>query len=196
MLKSSLLTAEVLSLPTLSGLRKGTQSAHPYGVAPRPFSVSHGVLQPTSGLSGLQCIHKFPHLPLPVAARSRAALLILCLQIISLIYGDNWHMFNPGNDGLGADHDEYELTILKEHHQFLGPFPVSYNDIPDPDGIRLIIMAMEGVPTEKMKPFHYITTREMAREDNAFLLKIMKLDPRDRPTAKEILEDEWFREEV
>lgn len=134
--------------------------------------------------------------PYPLLREAAPPCIILCLQIISLIYGDNWHMFNPGNDGLGVDHDEYELAILKKHHQFLGLFPVSYNDISDPDGIRLIVMAMEGVPAEKMKPFHAITTREMAREDNAFLLKLMKLDPRDRPTAGEILEDEWFREEV
>lgn len=28
--------------------------------------------------------------------------------------------------------------------------------------------------------------------DNVFIQKIMKLDWRDRPTAKELLEDEWW----
>lgn len=51
---------------------------------------------------------------------------------------------------------------------------------------------MHGVPREKMKPFGRITEREISKEDKAFILKIMKLDPRDRPTAKELLQDEWF----
>lgn len=52
---------------------------------------------------------------------------------------------------------------------------------------------MNGVPHELMKPFEYITDREITNEDKAFILKLMKLDPRDRPTAKELLHDEWFQ---
>jgi serine/threonine protein kinase len=52
---------------------------------------------------------------------------------------------------------------------------------------------MDGVPPEKMKPFERITEQEVSKEDKAFLLKIMKLDPRDRPTAKQLMEDEWFK---
>jgi serine/threonine protein kinase len=44
-----------------------------------------------------------------------------------------------------------------------------------------------------MKPFGYVTDREITKEDKAFILKIMKLDPRDSPTAKELLQDEWFQ---
>ena len=43
-----------------------------------------------------------------------------------------------------------------------------------------------------MKPFERITEREISKEDKTFMLKIMKLDLRDRPTAKELLEDMWF----
>ena len=32
------------------------------------------------------------------------------------------------------------------------------------------------------------------RNDKAFVLKIMKLDPRDRPTAKGLLKESWFQE--
>jgi serine/threonine protein kinase len=51
---------------------------------------------------------------------------------------------------------------------------------------------MNRVPQEKMKPFGRIGEREISKEDKAFVLKIMKLDPGDRPTAKELLQDEWF----
>lgn len=62
----------------------------------------------------------------------------------------------------------------------------------DEDAINLIIHAMETTPAEKPKPFHLVTEREIAKEDNVFLQNIMKLDARDRPTAKETLEDAWF----
>ncbi len=101
-------------------------------------------------------------------------------------------MFDPGNDGIVVDHEDYELTILMKHHQFFGPFPTSYSEFADQDAIKIIIYAMDSLPREKAKPFQCITEREMTKEDNAFLFKIMKLDPRDRPTAREILQDEWF----
>lgn len=40
-----------------------------------------------------------------------------------------------------------------------------------------------------------ITEREVCRRDNEFIRKIMMMDWRDRPTARELLEDEWFRED-
>lgn len=33
---------------------------------------------------------------------------------------------------------------------------------------------------------------ELSKEDRDFIVKMMKLDPRDRLTAKELLQDEWF----
>jgi hypothetical protein len=51
---------------------------------------------------------------------------------------------------------------------------------------------MDGVPPEMMKPFQYITKREISEEDKAFILKLMKLDTRDWPTAEEPLQDEWI----
>ena len=42
------------------------------------------------------------------------------------------------------------------------------------------------------KPFHRADDKELSEEDRAFICKIMKFDPRDRPTAEELLQDEWF----
>jgi serine/threonine protein kinase len=52
---------------------------------------------------------------------------------------------------------------------------------------------MNGVPPETLRPFSLASAREISTEDKEFVLKIMELDPRDRPTAKQLLEDEWFR---
>jgi serine/threonine protein kinase len=50
----------------------------------------------------------------------------------------------------------------------------------------------ESLPPPQQKPFARISEKEVSREDRDFIPKIMKLYPRDRPTAKELLEDKWF----
>ena len=80
-----------------------------------------------------------------------------------------------------------------KQHQFFGPFPLSYKEIADDETLAILTHVMRAVPREKMKPFECITEREISKEDKSFILKIMKLDPRDRPTAKELLEDVWFK---
>jgi serine/threonine protein kinase len=84
------------------------------------------------------------------------------------------------------------MRILMKQHQFFGPFPLSYKEIADDEVLAILTHVMERVPQENMKPFGRIGAREISEEDKAFILKIMKLDPRDRPTAKELLQDEWF----
>ena len=110
-------------------------------------------------------------------------------QLIALIWGENWFIFKPD---VPVDHEEYELKILMKQHQFFGPFPLSYKEIADDETLAILTYVMHGVPPERMKPFRLITEREISKEDKAFILKIMKLDPRDRPTAKELLQDEWI----
>ena len=73
---------------------------------------------------------------------------------------------------------------------------MTYLDFADDDALKLMTHAMESIPLEKRTPFHLNTEREIVREDNLFLQKIMRLDPRDRLTASEILQDEWFAETV
>jgi serine/threonine protein kinase len=106
-----------------------------------------------------------------------------------LLWGENWHIFKPD---VPADHEHYELKILMKHHQYFGPFPLSYKEIADEDTLSILAYVMKGVPHGKMKLFEYVTDQEIIKEDKAFILKTMKLDPRDRPTAKELLQDEWF----
>lgn len=53
---------------------------------------------------------------------------------------------------------------------------------------------MENTPADTMKPFCYATPQEICPEDKEFVLRIMELDPRDRPTARQLLEDGWFHQ--
>ncbi|KAF7953383.1 uncharacterized protein EAE97_000782 [Botrytis byssoidea] len=90
-------------------------------------------------------------------------------SILMLIYGDHYP-FNPRNGGAEVDDDEYDFG-------------------------NAIVLAMKAVPPEKMKPLPMITQKEIPKVDNIFLQKVLKLNPRDRPTAKQILDDEWWETE-
>jgi serine/threonine protein kinase len=45
-----------------------------------------------------------------------------------------------------------------------------------------------------MTSFHRIADKEVCKKDKEFIGGVTKLDPRDRPTARGLLEHEWFRE--
>ncbi|PGH06135.1 STE/STE20 protein kinase [Blastomyces parvus] len=111
-------------------------------------------------------------------------------KLISLIYGEGFHIFKPD---VPVDHDEYEIKILTKHHRCFGPFPASYEQIADQERLAVLLWIMQNTPRETLKPFHLTTTREICEEDKEFVLKAMKLDPRDRPTAQELLADKWFQ---
>ncbi|KAH9213715.1 putative serine/threonine protein kinase [Leptodontidium sp. 2 PMI_412] len=111
--------------------------------------------------------------------------------LINLIWGLNFHIFGPEEP---EGHEMYDTKIVVLQHQWFGPFPISYKEITDEDTQEALVGIMSAVPPEKLKPFRYIGEREICAADKDFVLKIMKLDPRDRPTAKELLQDAWFTE--
>lgn len=116
-------------------------------------------------------------------------LILVFLKVISMIWGDNFFIFKPK---VPRGHDDYELDILAKHHIYFGPFPPSYGDLADRETLGILSYVMKTVPPEKLKPFSLASQREISKKDKEFILKIMRLDPRDRPTAKELLADEWF----
>ncbi|KAK4136882.1 kinase-like protein [Trichocladium antarcticum] len=113
--------------------------------------------------------------------------------MLSLLFGGGYHLFNPRVEGVDPEDNAYELTALKRMHRFFGPYPRSYGDFNDTATMTIIdFIHRQGPPA---KPFARVGPREMPPADKEFILKIMKLDPRDRPTAEELLADTWFMEE-
>ncbi|KAK0118521.1 hypothetical protein ONS96_011618 [Cadophora gregata f. sp. sojae] len=116
--------------------------------------------------------------------------------VISLIWGLNWHMFKPDPKDATADDEEYLIHIIIRQLAHFGPVPKSYIElIPREDGDRWSILASATQhikDNQKQRPFKLIEDDCLTEEDRGFLLKVMKLDPRDRPTAKQLLHDEWF----
>ena len=78
-------------------------------------------------------------------------------------------------------------------YKCFGPFPQSNDDFHDCETITIVNYINNLGPPEK--PFHRVSTREVPTADNKFIRRIMKLDPRDRPTTEQLLADEWFTEE-
>ncbi|KAJ0141653.1 CTD kinase subunit alpha [Colletotrichum tanaceti] len=112
--------------------------------------------------------------------------------ILTLLYGAGFHLFNPANEGYKPEDELYELVVLSRMYRYFGPFPESFQEIADDNaaGIVDFIHSM-GPPT---KPFARVTRREIPPADRDFILRIMKLDHRDRPTAEQLLGDDWFNE--
>lgn len=104
-------------------------------------------------------------------------------------------MFNPANEDVALDDEVYPFITLRRMYRVFGPFPQPFEDFSgkNPNLLTIINVLHEYGPPEK--PFHRISRMEVSPADKKFLLKVMKLDPRDRTTARELLDDEWFTEE-
>ncbi|KAF8861186.1 kinase-like protein [Acephala macrosclerotiorum] len=116
--------------------------------------------------------------------------------LISLIWGSDWHMFEPDPKDAKFDDDTYLIHVLIRQLAHFGPVPESYADLismEDIDSWTILANANQWMKNNrKARPFTLIQDDCLTEEDRTFLLKIMKLDPRDRPTAKQLLQDEWF----
>jgi len=101
----------------------------------------------------------------------------------------------PDKKDATFDDEEYLIHILIRQLVYFGPVPKSYIDlIPREDENWVVLRAAVQfiLENDRQKPFEYVQDDCLTEEDREFLLKIMKMDPRDRPTAKELLLDKWF----
>jgi hypothetical protein len=87
---------------------------------------------------------------------------------------------------------EHGEEILKRQYRYFFPCPPKFTEICREDFSIFMGWLMREVPLERTTHFSRITEREVLKMDKDFICKIMKLDWRDRPTAKELLEDEWW----
>ena len=105
-------------------------------------------------------------------------------------------MFKPDPKDATADDEEYLIHIIIRQLAHFGPVPKSYIDlIPREDGDRWSILASATQyikDNQKQRPFKLIEDDCLTEEDREFLLKVMKFDPRDRPTTRQLLQDKWL----
>ena len=110
--------------------------------------------------------------------------------MISLIYGGGFNLFVPK---MRPDEEDYPWEVLKEQSKYFGPFTEAHGATSEKMGMTRSCM-MEEVSPSGMTPFANTTEDEVCQGDRDFLCRIMKLklDWRDRPTAREILKDKWL----
>jgi len=63
-------------------------------------------------------------------------------QTISLLFGDEWHMFMPD---VPMGHEHFDVKLPMKQSQYFGPFPESYQELADDDILSLLDYAMRGV---------------------------------------------------
>ena len=113
-------------------------------------------------------------------------------QLNSVIFGHHWHIFKPID--VEPDDVNYGFWILVEQVRHFGPVPLSYEEIANEDRLGNLTAAIDYVNENQLQlPFSMSEDEELVKGDRDFIVKMMKLDPRDRPTAKDLLQDEWFQ---
>lgn len=71
---------------------------------------------------------------------------------------------------------------------------MSYEEIANEERLGILTGAIDYVNKNQLQlPFSMSEDEELLKEDRDFIVRMMTLDPRDRPTAKDLLQDEWFK---
>ena len=100
------------------------------------------------------------------------------------------HFFSPHK--IDESNETYLAHVIKRQFGFFGPCPDKYAEIASSimPQVGAIQEAISKVGGEKV--YRNALTRCINGKDVEFLLSFMKIDPRDRPSAKEILQNSWF----
>jgi casein kinase II subunit alpha len=113
------------------------------------------------------------------------------LQLISLIWGRNFHIFKPVD--VSADDEEFPAHVLIQQARYFGLFPLSYETFLDDEQERILAAIHIYIEEQDTrKPFELVEDEEITSEDKVFLCDVMQLDPMERPTAKGLLKHRWF----
>ena len=113
------------------------------------------------------------------------------MQLISLTIGGNWRICWLAS--VPFDDEHYGFWVLVEQARRFGPFNDSSEEIADAERLTICTGAIVYIQESlKWLPFSMSEDHELARPDRDFVAKMMELDPRDRPTARELLQDAWF----
>ena len=99
------------------------------------------------------------------------------MQLISLTFGGNWHIFSPANIPFNDEH--YGFWVLVEQVRRFGPFNDSFEEIADAKRLAICTGATVYIQeNQKWLPFSMSEDDELARSDRDFIAKKTKLDPR------------------
>ncbi|KAL8935262.1 MAG: hypothetical protein Q9211_004787, partial [Gyalolechia sp. 1 TL-2023] len=115
------------------------------------------------------------------------------LEALAVLHENGFlHTGHPAN--VPFDDEHYGFRVLVEQVRRFGPFNNNFEEIADAERLAICTGAIVYIQeNQKWLPFSMSEDDELARPDRDFIAKMMKLDPRDRPTARELLQDAWFK---
>lgn len=103
--------------------------------------------------------------------------------------GASW--FSPV--GIDEEDETYLVMVLALQCGYFGPFPDKYVELAE--GITTEhFHHLEKLVTQKggRRKFRRTLAVDFCEETVAFLDRVMKLDQRDRPSAQDLLQDQWL----
>lgn len=110
---------------------------------------------------------------------------------MSLIFGEDYHIFEPNDSKVGDE--AYDWLVFLNRVELFGPLRLKFQEILNKERLEIATMAINHVlAKERPRRFCSAVDRELGPGDREFICRIMRLEPRERPTAKELLEDEWL----
>jgi len=115
-------------------------------------------------------------------------------QMITLVYGGDFNLLRQKVVPFG--HEEYDLEILKQQFRYFGPFPDDIGETVSEQTAAAILYLMSEIPFPQVGLFQRITEKEICKADKTFISKIMRMDRRERPSAKDLLRDDWFQKRL
>ncbi|KAI0992428.1 hypothetical protein K3495_g15757 [Podosphaera aphanis] len=123
------------------------------------------------------------------------------LCVIGLLVG-KYNIMTPSDgtriDSNTTDVGYYYGKVLRQHHRYFGPFESSFTELAGGGETKERIELIINYLSTKVKMldrlgFNYFgKVNDLKKEEVEFINRVMKLDPRDRPTARELLQDKWF----
>ena len=110
--------------------------------------------------------------------------------MIALIYGGDFNLVRQKVVPFG--HEEYDLEVLKQQSRYFGPFPGCIGEAVSEETATAILYLMSEIPFSQVGLFQRTPEKEICKADKMFISKIMRMDWRERPSAKDLLKDDWF----
>ena len=100
-------------------------------------------------------------------------------------------MFSPPK--MNEKDELYEVMILTLQCAYFGPFPHKYVELSNAITMELLDRMKRFVTQRGDRRIHRNTLATyINKETVSFLDKLMKLDPRDRLSPQELLQDQWL----
>ncbi|KAH6875667.1 STE/STE20 protein kinase [Alternaria rosae] len=119
----------------------------------------------------------------------------LYAKFAHMIYGSYINPCIPEGPRIEDDRPNLPLDVMLRQLHWFGPFPEKIVEVADAESADIIPAFKEYNMPAQQGIFETIPETTSSKKDNKFIRKMMKLDWRDRPSARDLLEDEWWIDE-